>query len=243
MPSTRGNHQRPSGGIELAPPTWRHIELCCALLRCETSTPLCTAAIMSHMGVKRLFFVAALLCVAAVPSVAAGCPFVHAKRSSADGTLEQQFLAAHGRSASVEELAARTVPESDASGDARGDASDQWEGQIPMASNTSDPLVVFNNLFHTVYSNVGVDVRPDPVILVVRGLCAICVCVCGCVCVPVCVCGCVFCCVRFNHPVTRAAGERLPGAAQLHQSRRCRVHSSAVPRPEDGVPHAAFSIQ
>ena len=146
---------------------------------------------MSHIGVKRLFFVAALLCVATVPSVAAGCPFVHAKRSSADGTLEQQFLAAHGRSASVEELAARTVPESDASGDARGDASDQWEGQIPMASNTSDPLVVFNNLFHTVYSNVGVDVRPDPVILVVRGLCAMCVCVCVAVCVWLCVCGCV----------------------------------------------------
>ena len=150
---------------------------------------------MSHIGVKRLFFVAALLCVATVPSVAAGCPFVHAKRSSADGTLEQQFLAAHGRSASVEELAARTVPESDASGDARGDASDQWEGQIPMASNTSDPLVVFNNLFHTVYSNVGVDVRPDPVILVVRGLCTVCVCVwlcvCGCVAVCVCVCVCV----------------------------------------------------
>ena len=172
---------------------------------------------MSHIGVKRLFFVAALLCVAAVPSVAAGCPFVHAKRSSADGTLEQQFLAAHGRSASVEELAARTVPESDASGDARGDASDQWEGQIPMASNTSDPLVVFNNLFHTVYSNVGVDVRPDPVILVVRGLCTVCVCV------WLCVCGCVAVAVWLCHPTHIAPSPCvLPLGSWLCMSQRLK---------------------
>ena len=61
---------------------------------------------------------------------------------------------------------ALTAAAAAAAASASSTAAATWMGQVPHASDASDPLVQLNNLFHSQYTASGVAVRPPVYIII-----------------------------------------------------------------------------
>lgn len=121
----------------------------------------------SHRAVALAAAAVALL----LPSALAGCPFhaqfgttagpsPHASRATAEA---DQALWAAAKAKAHGSVSSTSTGGKAAVGDTPG--GHPWMPQNPFANNASDPLVVANNMFHTVYTQAGDLMSPSTVMM------------------------------------------------------------------------------